>query len=104
MFNTIMWKFRLYSLAIVFIMFSTTSIDVVNYLCKSKTTIAIFEEENHSNENGKELINEKYLVQNLYKPINGFSTDEKKLDVVYLSKPKGFSYVYIIDFPPEKIV
>lgn len=104
MFNIIMWKFRLYSLAIVFIMFSTTSIDLVNYLCKAKTTIAILEEENHSNENGKKLINEKYLLQNLNKPINGFSTDEKKLDLVYLSKPKGLNYVYIIDFPPEKLV
>ena len=86
MFNIIMWKFRLYSLAIVFIMFSTTSIDLVNYLCKAKTTIAIL------------------LVQNLNKPINRFSTDETKLELVYLSKPKGFNYVYIIDFPPEKLV
>jgi hypothetical protein len=104
MFNIIMWKFRLYSLAIVFIMFSTTSIDRVNYLCKAKTTIAILEEENHSKESGKKLINEKYLVQNLNKPINRFSTDETKLELVYLSKPKGFNYVYIIDFPPEKLV
>lgn len=104
MFNIIMWKLRLYSLAVVFIMFSTTSIDLVNYLCKVKTTIAILEEENHSKEIEKKLINEKYLFQYLNKPINGFSTEEKKLDLVYLSKPKGFNYVYIIDFPPEKLV
>jgi len=99
-----MWKFRLHSLAIVFIMFSTTSIDLVNYLCKSKTSIAIMEEENHSNESEKKLINEKYLVQNLNRPINGLSIDEKQLDLVYFSTPKEFNYVYIIDFPPEKLI
>jgi hypothetical protein len=52
----------------------------------------------------RNLSMKKYLVQNLNKPINRFSTDETKLELVYLSKPKGFNYVYIIDFPPEKLV
>jgi len=99
-----MWKFKLYSIALVFIMFSTTSIDIVNYLCKSITTIAILEEENHSNENVKKLINEKYLIQNINKPFSGFSLYEKQSDLTYFSTPQGYSYVYVIDFPPEKVV
>lgn len=101
MFNDHMWKFRFYSIAIVIIMFSTTSIDLVNYLCKSKTTIAILEEENHHNESDKKLVNEKYTDQNFNTLINCLSLEEKKLNLVYFLTSQGIGYVYIIDFPPE---
>lgn len=99
-----MWKFKFYSIALVFIMFGTSSIDLVNYMCKSKTTIAILEEENHNNENVKKLISEKYLIQNLQKPVIGFSLDKAQMDVGYFSNPQGINYVYVIDFPPENLL